>query len=499
MQSLNQKKRGLWPREAVLHHSSCSRSDQPTRLGVESATVNITLISPYELGRQPFGLAEPCAWLREAGFHVDCLDLSIQSLDPEVLGKADLVGIYVAMHTATRIAVQALPRIRDLAQSAHLCVYGLYAPMNEALFRALGVGTVLGGEFEPGLLSLTKRLASGTGTEQTEPVITLDKIDFKEPDRSTLPSLSKYAKLMLPDGSRKIMGFAEASRGCKHLCRHCPIVPVYEGKFRVVPLDVTMADIRGQVGMGAEHISFGDPDFFNGPTHAKRLVYALHDEFPKLTYDVTVKIQHLIDSKDLLPNLKDTGCLFVTSAVESVDDEILGYLDKNHTNKDFGRAVRLMREVEIALAPTFVAFNPWITLQGYIKLLARLVELKLAESVPPVQLAIRLLVPEGSYLLRLPGFRGLLKDYDSELLGYPWHHRDPRVDVLQSDIQILVERAEQESLARRDVFNEIWCMAHQALGRDVPQLPNDLGQPIPHHSEPWYCCAEPTNQQLQSF
>ncbi|HVS27264.1 MAG TPA: CUAEP/CCAEP-tail radical SAM protein [Burkholderiales bacterium] len=459
----------------------------------------VILINPYELGRQPFALAEPAAWLKREGIEVACLDLSLQKLDASALAETSLVAIYVGMHTATRIAVEALPRIKQLAPKTHLCVYGLYAPMNEALLRSLGVQTVLGGEFEPGLLSLAQRLKNKQiSATQIEPVVNLNKIDFVVPERSILPDLQHYTRLELPDASKKVVGFAEASRGCKHLCRHCPVVPVYQGKFRIVPVEVVLADIRQQVAMGAQHISFGDPDFFNGPTHSLKIVRALHEEFPDITYDATIKVQHLIEHADLLPELKKTGCLFITSAVESVEDRVLEYLAKNHSSEDFNRVVALMREAGIAFAPTFVAFTPWITLEGYIKLLWRIADLDLVESVPPVQLSLRLLIPEGSYLLQLPGFRDLIEDFNPGLLGYPWRHRDPRVDRLQSQVQSLVEQSKK--LPRHEAFEHVWQMAHGALGIPVPALPKSKNQqPIPRLSEPWYCCAEPTHQQLQSF
>ena len=460
----------------------------------------VVLINPYELGRQPFALAAPAAMLKREGFAVSCLDLSLQKLDPDILVDAGVVAVYVGMHTATRIAVEALPHIRRQAPLAHLCVYGLYAPMNEALLRGLGVGTVLGGELEPALVALCQSLrAKDTTTTQCAPIVSLSRIEFAVPDRSGLPKLSRYAHLVLPDGSTRVAGFAEGSRGCKHLCRHCPVVPVYEGKFRIIPADVVLADIRQQVKEGAMHISFGDPDFFNGPTHGVRLARALHETFPHVTFDATIKIQHIIDHADLLPELRRCGCLFITSAVESVDDEILRHLAKNHTNRDFDRAVALTGESGIALAPTFVAFTPWTTLDGYLALLERLVELKLVENVPPVQLCIRLLVPAGSYLLKLPGFVVKLMAFDPKLLGYPWHHTDPRVDRLQVDLQECVARSAADDLPRRDVFAAIWRIAHQAAGRLEPGLDANLGSPIPHLSEPWYCCAEPTDQQLQSF
>ena len=120
------------------------------------------------------------------------------------------------------------------------------------------------------------------------------------------------------------------------------------------------------------------------------------------------------------------------------------------------------------------------------------------EAVPPVQLAIRLLVPQGSYLLRLPGFADMLAPFDPQLLGYPWHHVDARVDALQP--QVLAAAKFMENAPRAAVCGEIWRLAHAAAGREAPRLDGaDSGKAIPRLSEPWYCCAEPTDQQLQSF
>ena len=115
--------------------------------------MRVVLISTYELGRQPFGLASPAAWLRAAGAGVTCVDLSRETLPEDAVRAADLVAFYVPMHTATRLAVAALPAVRGLNAKAHLCFYGLYAPVNESYLRGLGVETILGGEFEEGLRS----------------------------------------------------------------------------------------------------------------------------------------------------------------------------------------------------------------------------------------------------------------------------------------------------------------------------------------------------------
>ena len=481
----------------------------PAPEGRAGPTFPVVLVSPYELGRQPFGLAEAAAWLRDAGFAVRCVDLSRERLDPAALHDAGLVAVHLPMHTAGRIAAAAFGRLRELAPLARLAVFGLYAPVNDAYFRELGAEAVLGGEVEPALVAFAQACRNGTGPDGAaaaghgggergpERAVHLGKIEFRVPDRSGLPPLPSYARLELPDGGERIVGFAEASRGCKHLCRHCPIVPVYDGRFRVVPREVVLADIRQQVAAGAEHISFGDPDFFNGPTHALRIALAMHAEHPRLTFDATIKVEHLLRHRTHLPPLRDAGCLFITSAVEAVDDGILARLRKNHTTADFETAAALMREVGIALAPTFVAFTPWTTLAGYRDLLERIAALGLVASVPPVQLSIRLLIPDGSRLLELPDVRELVDPFDRSLLGWPWRHPDPRVDRLQARIADLVESESGQS--REETFAEAWRLAHAALGESAPTLPRDLGEAIPRHSEPWYCCAEPTGEQLAGF
>lgn len=85
-----------------------------------NTTLKIALISTYELGRQPFGLASPAAWLRKRGHRVVCMDLARQALNEPAVKEADLIAIYLPMHTATRLAAQILPALR--AKSKCTCL-----------------------------------------------------------------------------------------------------------------------------------------------------------------------------------------------------------------------------------------------------------------------------------------------------------------------------------------------------------------------------------------
>ena len=456
--------------------------------------LQIVLISTYEMGRQPFGLASPAAWLKEAGAaDVRCLDLSLDSLDTQAIKVANLVAFYVPMHMGTRMAVPVIEQVRRLNPQAHLCAYGLYAPVSADYLRRLGVDTVLGGEFETGLVDLTRRLSVSMNSNgrQPEPEIFLGKQDFLVPDRAGLPQLQEYAHLVTDNGTHKIVGYTEASRGCKHTCRHCPIVPVYNGRFRVVQPDVVLADIRQQVAAGAQHITFGDPDFFNGPGHALPLVTALHTEFPALTYDVTIKVEHLLKYADHLPTLKKTGCLFITTAVESFDERILTVFDKQHTHTEFETVVNNCRALDLWLLPTFVPFTPWTTLPEYRHFLAEIVRLDLVDQVSPIQCAIRLLIPPGSKLLELPETQATISELDESKLSYVWQNPDPQVDALQQDLEYMVQSCAGQGVPRREVFERIWDRAYEGVGDDggdvpFPNLP-PLSRFVPYLTEPWYC------------
>jgi radical SAM superfamily enzyme YgiQ (UPF0313 family) len=499
------------PAGAMLLKPWPQRGSAPRRQIRYNSLMQVLLISTYELGHQPFGLASPAAWLRRAGAEVRCLDTSVQQLDVEAVAGAAMLGLYVPMHTATRMAADLLPALRALAPTALIVCYGLYAPLNAEHLHERGADCCVGGEFEAELVRLyaqmvaDRREISAVEAPTASPEnhggdahpssfilhpspISLDKLAFIAPDRAGLPGLGAYASLITPAG-RRVAGYTEATRGCKHTCRHCPIVPIYNGRFRAVPREVVLEDIRRQVAAGAQHITFGDPDFFNGPGHAMPLVRALHAEHPDLTYDVTIKVEHLLNHAALLPELRATGCALVTSAVEALDDSILGHLDKGHTRADVARAARLLREAGLALNATFVAFTPWTSRAVYRDFLATIAALDLVDAVSPIQYAIRLLIPAGSRLLELEEIRRLVGPFDPAALAHPWAHPDPAMDQLQRAAIRLAQGSGPRGESRAAFFQRLLELTEQQIGAAPPVAAAHLiaRPPIPYMSEPWYC------------
>jgi radical SAM superfamily enzyme YgiQ (UPF0313 family) len=397
----------------------------------------VLLVACYELGHQPLAVAWPAAFLERAGFAPDLLDVSVQPFDAAKARRARLVAISVPMHTALRLGASVAARVRAVNPGAHVCFYGLYAGLNADYLLAHGGDSVIAGEVESALVGLAERLARGS-TERVAGLAergaaagpVLARLPFPTPARAGLPPLAKYGHLE-HEGRRVPAGYVEATRGCLHHCRHCPIPPVYGGRFFAVPVEVCMADVRQLVAAGARHVTFGDPDFLNGPGHALAVTRALHAEFPGVTFDFTAKVEHLLRHAGRLPEFAGRGCLFIVSAVESLSDTVLGHLAKGHTAADVRAALRAVRAAGIALRPTWVAFTPWTTLDDYLAILDFVEDEDLVDHVDPVQLSVRLLVPPGSLLLDHPAMQPHLTGLAEEAFHHRWRHRDPRLDRLQ--------------------------------------------------------------------
>ncbi len=450
--------------------------------------VRVVLLSTYEMGRQPFGVASAAAWLESAGATVSAQDLAVCELDLEPIRAAGMIGVFVPMHTATRLALALLPRLRRAHPDTTIACFGLYAAMNGDSLRAAGADVVIGGEFETALVETY--LTTQAGERPAGERFDLARQAFEVPQRAGLPPLDRYARLESPDAAPRLTGYTEATRGCKHRCRHCPVVPVYEGRFVVVPPDVVLADVRAQVAVGAEHVTFGDPDFFNGPAHALRVVRALHDEFPALTYDVTIKVEHLRRHLDLLGELRATGCVLVTTAVESFDAGILARYDKGHDASDFAVVLAETRRLGLALNPTFVAFTPWTTRAGYLDFLATVAGHRLVGNVAPIQYGIRLLIPAGSLLLELPEVAAMVEPFDPGALVYPWRHPDPALDALCEEVVGIAGEAGD----RVGAFAAVWRAARRLVDPADPRWPtrppeDEARAPatVPYLTEPWYC------------
>ncbi len=165
---------------------------------------------------------------------------------------------------------------------------------------------------------------------------------------------------------------------------------------------------------------------------------------------------------------------------------MLALLAKGHTRQDFVDVVAVCRAAGVTLVPTFVAFHPWTTLASYCDLLDTIAALDLVDHVAPIQLAIRLLVPEGSRLLTTDEMRKHLGAFDPATLTYRWSHPDSRVDELHEAVARLV--GTRLTADRAAAFDDIRRLAHARAGLAPPsERPVRDRATVPYLNEPWYC------------
>ena len=454
----------------------------------------VLLISCYELGHTPHGVAAPLAVLEKAGYCPAVTDIAVESLDTYIIRKACFVGISAPMHTALRLALRLAQRIRNINPLCAIAVYGLYASLNAAALLDQGVDYCIGGSFEVTLLSLLDALAEGrplpagvsSGKHIAQPEIS--GAPAVTPQHTTLPGLARYAHLDVA-GEERLVGYVEASRGCKHLCRHCPIPPVYGGKFFLTPVDVVMDDIGRQVASGAQHITFGDADFLNSPAHATALAGALCERFPAITFDVTAKIEHIVKSPGVIPLLARAGCLFIISAVESLSPLVLQILDKRHTRDDVVQAIHILDAAGVVMRPTWVPFTPWATLDDTIDIYKFIDEHDLVDNVDLVQFTLRLLVPPGSLLAEHPAMLPHRGQLVNEAFSYLWYHPDPRMDRLALETAERVKASARDGEEPGETFLQLWRLAASMDGAPGPEASAQARRRrrIPRVTEPWFC------------
>ena len=308
---------------------------------------SVLLISTYDLGRQPFGLASAAAALRAAGAEVTCVDLSRDRLAPEQVEAADLVGFFLPMHTATRLAVPVIDRVRELNPArAALRVRALRAAQRRAGCASAASTTSS---------AASSRTISSALVDGSRCVRASDPDGRAAGRRSSSPTARRPAAAVAlrarcrSAARRKVVGYTEASRGCKHLCRHCPIVPVYDGRFRVVPVDVVLADVARRSRPARGTSPSATPISSTASATRWRVVDALHAEFPGLTYDVTIKVEHLLKHATCCRGCATPAACSSRARSNRSTTACSRRLDKGHTRARLRARVALCREAGLTL------------------------------------------------------------------------------------------------------------------------------------------------------
>ena len=461
-------------------------------LPIQSDLCDVVLVSCYELGHEPLGVLTPAGVLDRAGFRARILDVAVDDFDPAQVATVPLVAISTPMHTALRLGVRVAEHVREINPSAHICFFGLYAELHAAHLIPRVADTCLGAEFEADLLALVDAVAQRADRAPREVRLSStpraaahsrERALDLAPRRSSLDHGGRYVRLET-DGEELTTGYVITTRGCKHTCRHCPIPAAYEGTFYALPVAQVISDLDAAVALGARHITFADADFLNGPTHALRVARELRRRHPAVTFDYTAKVEHLLRHADVVDELHALGNLFVVSAVESFNDEVLRRLDKGHTADEAIAVIRAFQARALTLRPSLVPFTPWETRASLTALFEIIAREGMIDAIDPVQYSIRLLVPAGSLLLGDAGESVRFGAFDPERLSHDWSHPDPAMDRLQRELAAISSDAARRKEPTEDTF--LRMAGAVAPGRALPLSPRAPGKP-PRLTEDWFC------------
>lgn len=454
----------------------------------------VLAISTYELGQQPLVLARIATLLDTEGIDYALCDNSVANRSFEQVEDFCLTDgtrpthilISVPMHTATQLGRKIAQKARALfGDSVVVIAVGLYAKV------ALSMQSL----FDLGIDSLThKSLLDSLGVENTHKANTPDE----KPNRNALPTITNYAHLML-ENEKRLVGYVETTTGCAHTCRHCPVPVVHDGKFKAVRSDIVLAEIAELYQQGARHITFGDPDFFNGPTHALKIVRQMHKSWPDLSFDATIKVEHVLEHPDIWNEMRESGLEFIVSAFEHTSDYILNKLAKGHTKYDIVEALDILRLAGIEVRPSLLPFTPWTNKENLLELIEFIFDNDLVGSIDPVQMSIRLLIPLGSLLMADPQLK--LGSWNPESLSYEWRSDDPKIDTLQAKFSDIAQESDkrQENPIMTFVKMREAAYAHFGMEAPVREIPIIDICSKPRLSESWFCCAEPTENQLSQI
>jgi radical SAM superfamily enzyme YgiQ (UPF0313 family) len=407
----------------------------------------VVLASGYDGGFQPIGVGTAASWLSQAGIDATCLDAFVDGIDEGRLHDADLVGISVQLFQSIAPAVDIAAAVRRTSPQARIVMFGQHANIHAERLVGRHCDAVIRGDWEPALVALARQAAGDTVSLPGEVQDVLDagapiRVNIQRsghlpPARHALPGLDRYSSLEAGKFFVRptVIGNVETARGCHHSCSYCSVFAATGTKVNIIPAAVVLEDIRQVVALGATHIGFVDAEFINSRRHGLDVVRRMKAEFPDLTFDIVTRADHIVESKDVIAELKNLGCAFVTSAFEFPRQRVLDAVNKGLTLEHIERAIAFCRSIGLKLNPTFIIFNPWIDLSDLLFFDEWLEQTGLIESVDAEQFRGRLYLYKGSPLLADADIRNLrLVEHP---FHYDWEHPDRRVDeichVLRND------------------------------------------------------------------
>lgn len=401
--------------------------------------------STFEGGYQPLNAISATTALLDADIEAQLIDIYVEGLALERFSDADLVFICVPLFDSLTAGTQLAKQLKEAKPSQKICFFGQYATINAKSLASKYGDYAIAGEWEKPIVSLAKHLSGEQGQDlrgvidrtrglSSEIVVPqLIRDGFRLPRRDLAPPLHKYPQPQLEKllGEKKVVGGVEGSRGCHHKCSYCSVYAAYDGKVLLVSDDLVERDVTNLVAQGMTHLTFTDADFFNAKKHGLKIIRTLHSQFPDLTYDFTTRVDHILENKDAIKEMGQLGLAFITTALEFPKQEVLDQVFKEMNVPMIEEALAFLKEAGVKVNPTFITFNPWVSLEDMAELHDFIARNELENIVDPIQFETRLHLYKGLPLFNNDTVKELqLEEHE---FHFDWQHADSRLDKLFMD------------------------------------------------------------------
>lgn len=349
----------------------------------------------------PLGLAYIASYLQEHGIEVKIIDalaegwrlrreeetriirvgLKHDQVADVVSGFApDVVGISCMftsqsnnLHEMAKAIKNWNPDVPVIAGGAHSCA----AP--DIVLKDTNIDFVVQGEGEYTMLELIRQIKASTSIFDVkgvhfrhknrtafsgvrEPILDLDSLPLPAYELLPMDEYFKSGEMGLAPRSvtNKRWMSVITSRGCPYRCNFCSVNLVSGRKWRArSPRNVLDEIEHIKEKYGVRHIFFEDDNLTFDPARAETLFKGMIERGIDITWETPNGIRADRLTPGLIDVMKESGCIGLTIAVESGDQDFLyNTIKKNLDLKKLESAVGIIRDKGIDLSAFFIIGIP---------------------------------------------------------------------------------------------------------------------------------------------
>lgn len=356
--------------------------------------MNILLIWPPDnyakydtaLGKQwlPIGLGKIAAYLREKKPNVNIKilcpaleNLSFKEVIEEVNSQSwDIIGLsYITVQAPYAFTLSKIIKKNTPALLVHGGVHPTTNPQESINYADLCVLH----EGEKTFLEIVNRVEDnnldleeikGIGYQKNgEFVTTAPRELIKNIDETPFPTYDLFPMEKYDDRmhvTNEPMVHIMESRGCPYNCSFCVspkmwkrITRWHSPKYIIEYIKYILKDYQ------IDNFHFHGDNFLLRPDWVENLCQKIIDNKLDIKWCALTRAEHVNTSKDLLPLMKESGCIGIELGIDSAQPEALEVLNKGQQTSEVIKAFKYQRKAGMTPLFTVMSFNPMETIHGY--------------------------------------------------------------------------------------------------------------------------------------